>query len=192
MFCPSLSITVWEAHINSTRRSANVESLTFALLCLHSSVSQRSQNKLSFPELPPQTRETHSNPNSGFSHLADTNRIFTSLVRRLVGSCRSIYDAEQEPPLVPSLARLLWRFKSFLSFSRFPNSKLPGFNGGTVKGNGARKKIHYEVEQSALGRVTVRGRIRIYHLNLPTKLIGQCQGIHKNQPIRFYVSNSNC
>lgn len=33
-------------------------------------------------------------------------------------------------------------------------------------------KIHYEGEHRALGRVTVRGRVRIYHLNLPTDLIG--------------------
>lgn len=78
MFC--FSLTVSEALIKYTRL-ANVEALTFAVFTLLTLPLQPKQT-----ELPPQTRETHSNGNTGLSHLADTNRILTSLVRRLVGS----------------------------------------------------------------------------------------------------------
>lgn len=113
--------------------------LCFAVFTLLSSPLRPKQMELPRAPPPPQTRETHSNPNSGFSHLADANRIFTSLGRRLVGSWRSIHTAEQQPPLVPSLGCFLWRFKSFLSSSRLPNTKLTGFNGGTGEGKQPRQ-----------------------------------------------------
>lgn len=50
---------------------------------------------------PPTTR-THSNPNSGFSHLAVTSRILKSNPR----SIHKFRGAQNPPPLLPSLVRI--------------------------------------------------------------------------------------
>lgn len=98
MFCPSLPK---EALINSTRRSTNVETLTFASLCLHS-FGFPLQPKQMEPPLRSPLLQRPEKPTPIRTQAPLTNRIFTSLVRRLVGSWRSIHTAEKEPPLVPS------------------------------------------------------------------------------------------
>ena len=80
------------------------------------------------PSFPPKTRPEKPTPipNSGFSHLADTNRIFTSLGRRLVGSWRSIHTAEREPPpQVPSPSAVC--VDALNHFYPFPRSQTPSW-----------------------------------------------------------------
>lgn len=97
MFCPSLP-----KRPLLTQQEGRLTLKPLPLLCCvyTPSVSHYSQNKWSPPPSPLLQRPEKPTPIRTQAPLS--NRIFTSLVRRLVGSWRSIHTAEKEPPLVPS------------------------------------------------------------------------------------------
>lgn len=97
MFCPSLP-----KRPLLTQQEGRLTLKPLPLLCCvyTPSVSHYSQNKWRPPPSPLLQRPEKPTPIRTQAPLS--NRIFTSLVRRLVGSWRSIHTAEKEPPLVPS------------------------------------------------------------------------------------------
>lgn len=144
--------------------------LTSALLC-YTPVPRCSQNKWT------SVGETLASPNSGFSHL---NRIFTFWWAPFTGT------VEQEPPhwSRPSALVLdaLNHFNPFPHDSQTPNWRALMAAAQRRRGGGGSDRSwveKYTTESRGLCAVQSRGWIRIYHLNLPTTLIGHCQGIHK-------------